>query len=161
MINEKVRRLTEYIEDYKKPKESLVISKNPMEPFQLESSEPIPVSSLDVAHLVDNCGTLFFSTNPTEPLCDAAVLTKKEKTLLLFQMTIGGEHGISLNTLNKYMADAKYKKVTNMTLVFVVPYKSKFELPRSEFNKVISEQDLCVTIAVLELRPAEPQFSSL
>ena len=158
-IIENVRKGTVLTDNNKKTKDVVVISTKVMQ-FQLEASEPIPLSSLDVSHIVDNCGTLFFSTNTNEPLCDAALLTN-ERTLLLLQMTIGREHGIAQNTLNKYMAIAKSKKLTNMVLVFVVPYKSKFELPRSEFNKVVGDENMCISIAVLELRPAEPSFSGV
>jgi len=130
------------------------MSKEHMLQIQLEPSEPVPVTSLDVSHLVEHAGKLFFSTNPNEPLCDAAtvVTSKEEKTLFLFQMTIGGSHEISQNTLNKYMAGAKSNKLMTLVLILVVPFKSNFALSQAEFT---SNKDIHVKVAILELRPSE------
>jgi len=159
-VTEKTRRGTEYLEGKdKQSKEVVVYSKDPHPiPIALIASEPIPVNSLDVKQMVEARGRLFFSRKSNEPLCDAAVVV--ENTLLLFQMTIGQGHGITTNTLNKFVADMKSNQLTKMELIFVVPHKGKFTLSRIEFDKLIavaSEERQHISAGLIELQPQHPR----
>jgi len=151
--NETVRGGTNYTEDNKTPKNTVVVSDESVgDPIKLEQSEPIPIDSLEVAQL-KKLPRLFYSTNRNEPLCDAAVVIKE--SLYLFQMTIGKTHEITQQSLNKYVADAKTEGLCKLELIFVVPHKAKFVLRQEDFNKIVRTNGptFKVFCSVLELQP--------
>jgi len=150
--SKKARRGTEYTEEDTKPTETIVFTKDP-QPLQLKQSEPIRVHSFsfNVQEMAKCHGIIFYSSNPNEHLCDAAVIN--QDSLFLFQMTIGSTHKITTNALNKFIADAKLIGLKQVKLVFVVPQKSSFALSHSEFTKIQSENSIDVGTAVLELQP--------
>jgi hypothetical protein len=77
-------------------------------------------------------------------------------------MTLGKEHGIVTNTFNKYIADIQELRkqgdtfIQRVVLVFVVPWKDKFPLDVSEWEKVPKSSDVAIDVGVVELLPRVP-----
>jgi hypothetical protein len=138
-IETRKRKGTVYLEDCSKPKTIMGIRETSC-PIALPPREIVRVSALNIA-TVRAGDHLYVSSNPNEPLCDAITLTC-DGILILFQMTLGKEHGVVANTFNKYIADIQELRkqgdtfIQRVVLVFVVPWKANFLLEVSEWMKV-------------------------
>jgi len=134
--------------------------------------EVMPVSSLNdprtLKILSENRGSIYYSTRSNEPLCDAAAVTTD--TLYLFQMTVGRTHRLTKPTLTDYVTlvknlneevtkyagaktDGVPNKITKVRVVFVVPHKDTFSLPKSTLAMVPHEDGLDIALVLLELQP--------
>eukprot|EP01126_Amoeba_proteus_P040074 TRINITY_DN4257_c0_g2_i2.p1 TRINITY_DN4257_c0_g2~~TRINITY_DN4257_c0_g2_i2.p1 ORF type:complete len:655 (-),score=68.64 TRINITY_DN4257_c0_g2_i2:2520-4343(-) len=108
--------------------------------------------------LSENRNTLFYSTRSNEPLCDAMVMTKD--TLYLFNMTLGETHDIKKSTFTDYVKAVKHlnkepdvtSKITKVRLVFVVPHRKSFSLPKSVLDMAPQAPGLDIALVVSELQ---------
>lgn len=132
----------------------------------LPPTEAVAVTSLNdestLLNLDKNRGTVYYSTGANEPLCDAAAMTGD--TLYLFQMTIGNTYRLTSPTLANYVTWVKQlneaaaeenasARITKVWLVFVVPRRDGFSLPKSVRTMVPREEGLAIDLVVSELQP--------
>jgi hypothetical protein len=121
--------------------------------LELAANDVVLTSRIvDVADLVTKPGVMFYSQSVNQPLCDAAVVFHNE--LLLFQMTIGKEHGLSKTTLDSYCKAAKDAQLDRVRFIFVVPFRNKFSVSLDQVQLSGKFEKDFVSLHVAELSPS-------
>jgi hypothetical protein len=91
------------------------------------------VQLFDLSLMCKHKNTLFASTNPNTVLCDSAVVV--DRTLYLFQATIGASHSISQKGISHYFNQNIDNQVDFIKLIYIIPELLYFnELTKKDFS---------------------------
>jgi hypothetical protein len=108
-----------------------------------------------VAVMVQKRGVLLYSKLTNEPLCDAAMVLGSE--LLLFQMTIGEDHGFKLPTWKAYCKAAVDASLDRVRFLFVVPFRDKFRVTQEQIGYFQQDYGIEVKLEVVAIVPMTRQ----
>jgi len=129
-----------------------VLKASPKTFFQLPTKDVVFVRTLAaVQDMTEREGSVFYSQLSNEPLCDAAAVHNGE--LLLFQMTIGKNHGFKKPTFRRFCKEAKELNLTCVRFVFVVPHKQKFLVSKEQVDLFRQDHGVAVALEIAEICP--------